>query len=130
MRSTRHNPWPWNFLSLLFHHKVSVITDQEPLIVVFKKYNIRILYKPEPQIVITDCPSRNYKNTNRDEEIPGMCITISEWPHACYQTAWQQKKLDDNVKWWIHGHAVRTILHGWPSTEAKVKKDLKSYWSF
>ena len=40
-------------------------------------YNIRILYKLELQLFIADWLSRHNHDTNRDEEIMGMCITIN-----------------------------------------------------
>ena len=52
------------------------------------QYNIRILYKVGQQIFITDWLSRHNHKTNRDEKIPGMCITINVMSHAqIYQTA-------------------------------------------
>ena len=72
-----------------------MITDHKPLVVIFKKdiaslshrlqrmvlrilqYNIGIQYKPFPQLLITDWLSRQSYETDRDDKIPGMYITIS-----------------------------------------------------
>ena len=40
-------------------------------------YITRILYKPGPQLFIADWLSRHNHKTNRDEEIPGISVTIN-----------------------------------------------------
>ena len=82
-----------------FHHncftgEVSIITDHKPLVALLKKglanlshrfqriilwihkYSIKILYQPGTQISWIGYPDTMLKQ-NRDEEIPGMCITIN-----------------------------------------------------
>ena len=41
------------------------------------QYKIRVLYKPGSQPFIADWLSRHNHETNRDEEVLGMCITIN-----------------------------------------------------
>ena len=74
-----------------FTHEVSVKTDHKQLVAIFKKdvlrlqrillhiiqYNIGILHKCEPQLFIAKWPSRHNHETNRDKEIPSLCITIN-----------------------------------------------------
>ena len=78
-----------------FAHEVSMITDHKLPVAFFKKgvasslqrlqrilyapyqYSIRILFKCEPQLFIVVCLSRHNHKTLRNEEIPGMDITIN-----------------------------------------------------
>ena len=71
-----------------------MITDHKLLATIFRKddaslshrlqrillwihqYNIRILYKLRKQLFITDCLSRHNHDTNRVEEIQGMCALL------------------------------------------------------
>ena len=73
---------------------ISVITNHKPLVAIFRKvfvslshrlqrmllrmhqYNIMIFHKLRQQLFITDWLSRHNHETNRGEQIPGMCITI------------------------------------------------------
>ena len=83
--------------------RVSIITDHKPLVAIFKKdivtlswqiqcillrihqYSVRIIYKPRPELFITDCLSWHNHRENKGEEICGMdirvdAIQISECP--------------------------------------------------
>ena len=73
-----------------------MMTDHKLLVVIFKKvvaslshrlqrillwihwYNIRMLYKPEPQLFIADWLSRNNNATNNNEKISAMYMTIKK----------------------------------------------------
>ena len=83
-RSTRHNPWSRKNITSVYP-QVSAITDHKPLVVIVKKdvtslshrhqrillqihqYNIRILYKPGPQLFITGWISRHKPKTETKE---------------------------------------------------------------
>ena len=69
-----------------------MIIDHKLLVAIFKKdvtnrlqrillrihqYTIRILHKPVSQLFISDWLSTHNQETNRNEEIPGMCIAIN-----------------------------------------------------
>ena len=72
-----------------------MVTEHTLLVVIFKKdganllqrlqtlssgihqYSIRILYKIGPQLFTTIRLFRHSHTTNRDKEIPGICITIN-----------------------------------------------------
>ena len=84
-----------DFHHYYFTHKVNMIMNHKPLVVIFKKddtnlsyrfqrillwihqYIIRILYKPGLQLFICDLLSRHNQKGNSVEEIPCMCITIN-----------------------------------------------------
>ena len=72
--------------------RVSMITDQKPLVANLKKgkvtlwqriwlyihqYHIRILYKQGPQLFISNWLSRHDSDGGKDEEIPGMNLSIN-----------------------------------------------------
>ena len=72
-----------------------MITDIKPLVVIFKEdiatllhrlqrillciiqYNVRIMYKPGPQVFITDWLSGHNYSENWDEAILGMSLNIN-----------------------------------------------------
>ena len=75
--------------------EVSIITDNKPLVTIFKKdvatlserlqqillricqYRMRIIYKPGPDLFILDWLSRQNYNKDKDVEILGMQLGIS-----------------------------------------------------
>ena len=83
-----------------FHHywvtrEVGIITDHKPLFTILKKdvatlsqelqrillriyqYRVRIIYKPRPDLFITDWLSRQNHSENKVEEIPSMQLSIN-----------------------------------------------------
>ena len=78
-----------------FPHEVSIVTDHKPLVAVFKKYvaslshrlqriilcidqyNVKILYKPGPQVLAADWLSRYSHEIGKDEEISRISISIN-----------------------------------------------------
>ena len=83
-----------------FHHycftrEVSIITDHKLLVSIFKKdiatllqrlqwillrvhqYRVNIIYKPGPDLFITNCLSRQNHKEDKDEEIEGMQVKIN-----------------------------------------------------
>ena len=77
-----------------FVRQVSIITDHKPLVAIFKKdvatllegiqhillrihkFQVRIFYKPGPDLFITDWLSRHNHTENKDSEIYGMDIKV------------------------------------------------------
>ena len=102
-----------------FVHEVKMITDHKLMVVMYKKdivslshtiqqmllwiqqYNFRILYKTWPQLFIADWLLRHNHEKIRDEDIPGMCITIStiksciEIPDCMRSEETRQANLED-----------------------------------
>ena len=85
-----HERFSHNF----FAREVSVITNHKPLVAILKKdaatlsqriqcillrihqFSVRILYKPGPDLFITDWLSRHNHTENKDAEIPGIDIKV------------------------------------------------------
>ena len=96
------------------------------------QYNIRILYEPGPQLFIANWLFMHNLKTNRDEEIPDMCVTFNAIESCTYMpeclTAEEIREviLDDEH---LSGFA-ELILCDWPSIRNEVHKELQPYWSF
>ena len=117
-----------------------MITDCKLLVAVFKKdveslshclqrillwihqYNIRTLYKPGPKLSIREWLSRYKQYTNRDEDIPGMHITINaigsctDIPYCTTAEEIREMTIEDEH----FSTLVESILHNWPSTKTEV----------
>ena len=83
-----------DFYHYCFAREVSIITNHTPLVAMFKKdvatllqriqcillrihqFQLRILYKPGPELVPTDWLSRHNHTENRDAEIHGIDIKV------------------------------------------------------
>ena len=136
-----------NYHHYCFSCLVSVITDHKPLVAIFKKdvanlshrlqwillqinqYSIRILHKQGPQACRLAIQTQPWNRNGETlvmyitdisivscTDIPG-CITADEIRTATV----------DNESLCI---LLDLILHGWPSSEAEVQKELQCYWSF
>ena len=119
--------WPRKNLSLLFclqskcdywpqamgndiweiHYKP--ITQVSKNIITCTPIQHKILYKPLPHLFITDWLSRHNHEMNRDEDIPGMCITINTKVMHRYTRLYDSRRnKNSNARWQPHWHAVRT----------------------
>ena len=100
--------------------EVSIITDHKPLVAIFKKdvatlsqriqhillrihqFQVKIIYKPGPDLFIVDWLSRHNHTENKDEEIPGMDIkvdaiqTATDIPECMSIPQLQQATAQDN----------------------------------
>ena len=123
-----------------------MIPNHKLLVVIFKKdvaslsywlqrillrihqYNIRILYKPKPQLLIADWLSRHNHDTNK-EEIPDMYITINtnesctDIPDCMIAEEIRIAILDDEQVDMLS----EPILHSYPSTKAELQEELQPY---
>ena len=52
-------------------------TDFKRILLWIHQYNIKIPYKPGPQLFITDRLSRQKHERKRDDKVLGMCTTIN-----------------------------------------------------
>ena len=122
-----------NLLVAIFKNDVGSLSHRHQRILLrMHQNNIRILYKPEPQLFITDWLCRQNHKTNRDEEIPDMCITISTIELCMYIS---DCMMAEGIRFamlnYEHvGMQSELILHGWPMTKAEMQKDLRTYWLF
>ena len=86
------------------------------------QHNIRILCKQEKQFFFADWLYRHNHETNRDEDIPSMCITISaiescmNLPECMAVKKIRIVTIDDEHL----GVLLELVLHGWLSTKAEV----------
>ena len=123
-----------------------MITDHKLLVPIFKKdvatllkrlqrillHNIGRLYKLGPPLFIADWLSQTQPWENRDEEIPGICITISvidsftDIPGCLRVKQIRVAVLEDEHL----GLLSEYVLYGWPWMKTEVQKDLQPYWSF
>ena len=85
-----------------------------------------------PQLLVVDLLSRHNHHKNKNEEIPGMFITINVMALCtdildCVRAKEIRLATLDNKHMCLLSEYV---LHGWPSTNVEVQKELQPYWSF
>ena len=133
-----------------FAREVSKITNHKPLVTIFKKdvatlsqriqcillriyqFQVRIMYKPGPELFITDWLSRHNYMEDKATQIHCMdikvdaiqtktnileCISILQIQQATAQ--------DDHLQT-IEGN----IIVGWPENKDQIPHDIRMYWSF
>ena len=138
-----------------FHHycfsrEVFVIMDHKPLLSMFRKdvatlsqciqcillkihqCRVQIIYKPGPEIFISDWPLRHNHTEAKDKPINGMdiqvdtiqtatdmpeCISIAEIQHA--------SSLDNHLQ-----QLKGIIITGWRDSRDEPHVDLQPYWSY
>ena len=120
--------------------KVSVITYYKPLVVIFKKDIVSLSHRlqrilpcihqysirPCQQLFMAVWLSRYNHKTNRDEEVPSMCITINvvglcmDIPDCMTGEEIRLATLDDEHL----GMLSKYVLCGWPSINGEVWKEL------
>ena len=93
---------------------------------------MKILSKPRPQLFRADWQLRYNHNEGKDEEILWMglninAIEVSTDMPECMEVEAIRHAMQD----YSHLSALITyMIHGWPSTRAEVKEELKPYWPF
>ena len=89
-----------------------------------------MLHKPGPQLYITDWLSRHNHETNRDEEITGMGITINTIASCTHMPEWMTSE-EIRIATLENKHIgilSELIICSGPSTKADVQKNLQPYW--
>ena len=138
-----------------FHHycfgrEALIITDNKPLISMFKKdlatlsqhiqhillkfhqYRVQIIYKPGPKVFIADWLSRHNHVEGKDKPIKGMDIWVdaiqsaTDMPECISMAEIQQASSQDD-----HLQQLKSfIIAGWPDTKDELHADLRPYWSY
>ena len=109
-------------------YNISVKTDDKPLVAIYKKdvaslsqrlqrlllhihqYNMRLPYKHRPQLFIADWLPRHKHETNRDEEILELNITINVRVMHGDTLVHYRRNWVSNYRWWEPKHAIRICI--------------------
>ena len=141
-RGHRHASWSREFLPLTLINEASVIKDHNLLMTIFKKhivslahrlqiilqyihqYNMRILYKPGPQLLIADWLYRHNNRVKKEKMIPGMGISINvietctDIPDCMIVEDMWLVTTDGEHKSMLSNY----VWHDWPPTKAEIQK--------
>ena len=138
-----------------FHHycfarEVLIIIDHKPLEAIFKKdvatlsqyiqcillkthqYRVRIIYKPGPEIFITDWLSRHNDKEGKDKPIKDMDIGIDAIQSLTdILECMSISQIQQAAAWDKHLQCLKSfIIAGWLSVKDELHRDLRPYWSY
>ena len=138
------------FHNYIFGKKITVETDHQPLISIFKKplnkcparlqrmmlqlqkYDIDLIYRPGKELILADALSRHYCKENKyhtdlDNEVKAQVCMVKYDINATPEKIAQFKEETDKDP--ILTQLKRVIYEGWPNSNANLDNDTRCVFS-
>ena len=101
--------------------------DLQCILLKIHQYRVSILYRPGPDLFITNWVSGQNNKENKDDEIPSMKINVNvidrtnDIPNCMTTQEIQQATIKDSYLQQLRQH----IMRGWPESRNEVLQKIK-----